>query len=876
VSADVGKIFIRPPDLDVLSDDQRDVVARLLSLHDEWQPSWGPFPSVHPELVEQLSAVSCSSFPAFFRMYAYASSHVYWTRSRAFCLAQTLQLASRKTIFNPFATELFASAQINVNEDLSLSSMENAVLLFTQLEQKDPAVRPFGERARGRLRDVYLHLRDWYWPTSRETVQPLRRHLYQTRCFAELKLFAPHLPTEGELTAKDFEDVANACGSDAVYYRVLARRFAGEWHERSDDFKAARSQYELALDQAVQVGLDTEIGHLRRHLGHAFAVLNQLPEAAEQLELAWRHELENGCAYWRALSFGELGDVEAALADREGTTAGRDLHEDRAQDAYRNGRDSIDMFVSRQSIPVCRAIAQQAYRPYADDALHVVAHTPDVVDWLGEIEVGCPRNAMGMVLEGRLVREFSDEPTVEEGGKLLSLRESVMRSRAYYSEWWEDFRPGETNEQAADAYLDSLFPLLAQEDDRRAAYLDMRNSPGVMTALMAAFDSRRCAKRFVNDIRWSGVTLLLFSLSQESLTLQTGVDMTMTVFDAATGQLRGAPSHIPLGEEGLRPHHRAYNEEVAQAGADAGLIAPDASMKKAIADLLDTYSEILSDPLRDQLAGLKGQHVKIIPRDAMHEVPLHAVPIDGTRLVDHCDVSYGLTLGLLAEAHTEERVPCERVTIVLDSSMTWYEGLVRRLAHEHGNKVRVLTNPALSVVVDDLRSSPPDEILVACHGSYDTDDPQASLLCLDGSTETRFADLLEKLRLDNCGCVTLGACESGLGRSLVTAEYIGLPVALLSAGPRQVIGTLWETPELAAAVLLTHYCGARLAGSPVVAALNQAQRETKETTTDGILEWISSALPYGAERFSSIVPTLFPEGFSDPYYWAAFYALGDI
>lgn len=76
--------------------------------------------------------------------------------------------------------------------------------------------------------------------------------------------------------------------------------------------------------------------------------------------------------------------------------------------------------------------------------------------------------------------------------------------------------------------------------------------------------------------------------------------------------------------------------------------------------------------------------------------------------------------------------------------------------------------------------------------------------------------------------VTLGACETALGRVDLSDNLTGLPSLLLAAGAQAVIGTLWEVYDEAATTFFTTlYDALARGGADVAQAFRTAQRETR-------------------------------------------------
>ncbi len=97
------------------------------------------------------------------------------------------------------------------------------------------------------------------------------------------------------------------------------------------------------------------------------------------------------------------------------------------------------------------------------------------------------------------------------------------------------------------------------------------------------------------------------------------------------------------------------------------------------------------------------------------------------------------------------------------------------------------------------------------------------------------------------GLVTLSSCESGLGRELGGEGMIGLSHALLFAGAKRVVASLWKVEDSATSKLMqSFYLGVLKRNLPPAAALRAAQSELRSDP-----RWQA------------------------PYYWAAFVIEGD-
>jgi CHAT domain-containing protein len=141
----------------------------------------------------------------------------------------------------------------------------------------------------------------------------------------------------------------------------------------------------------------------------------------------------------------------------------------------------------------------------------------------------------------------------------------------------------------------------------------------------------------------------------------------------------------------------------------------------------------------------------------------------------------------------------------------------------------------------------------ATHGLVDARYPGLSALALSqfdvrGAQRNGFLRLhdIYNLRLD-ADVAVLSACETALGRDIRGEGLVGLTQGFMYAGARSVVASLWQTPDRAAAELMTRFYRNLLQGDQQpAAALRSAQSEL------------------AAER-----------RFADPYFWSGFVLIGE-
>ena len=274
---------------------------------------------------------------------------------------------------------------------------------------------------------------------------------------------------------------------------------------------------------------------------------------------------------------------------------------------------------------------------------------------------------------------------------------------------------------------------------------------------------------------------------------------------------------------------RAVQEEPAP-----GTVTPDAAQ---------TLGRVGRDELRvvtENLETLRNQditHLLVSPHGAGHFSPFHLAGAAGQPLADHLTITYLSNLGQLVSppaVHTARRSGAAVFGLgyrdqprlpVLESS----EPEARAVADLLG------TTPILDGAATEPRFV---EALESCrwvhlraHGRHDVDAPMFQTVFLspgDGCDGRLRAYEVLGRDLRGLELVTLGACQTALGRVDAFDNVRGLPAALLLAGTHAVIGTLWEVLADASTAFFTELYGCLARDdADVVTAFGVAQRATR-------------------------------------------------
>jgi CHAT domain-containing protein len=120
-----------------------------------------------------------------------------------------------------------------------------------------------------------------------------------------------------------------------------------------------------------------------------------------------------------------------------------------------------------------------------------------------------------------------------------------------------------------------------------------------------------------------------------------------------------------------------------------------------------------------------------------------------------------------------------------------------------------------------------DVVHIAAHGIRNLESPRDSFLALSRDAthdgRLRVGEIYEEVVLPRRPLVVLSACQSGLGKRRGIEEVDGFVRALLHAGARAVLSTLWSIDDQASSLLMRSFYENLASGLPVSTALKKAQ-----------------------------------------------------
>ena len=304
-----------------------------------------------------------------------------------------------------------------------------------------------------------------------------------------------------------------------------------------------------------------------------------------------------------------------------------------------------------------------------------------------------------------------------------------------------------------------------------------------------------------------------------------GDDLLALYLDAARLEL----THIPLDRDLRRVLDRAslrkYRAYIFQD-------IPFQSGRHATpwADLTALGERLIPSEVR---ARLHPEHrLLIVPGGPLHSLPWAALRVDDHWLVERAVIQLlpslqiwpelarrapaGSDALLIGVSQFEERAAALPSAIPsLDLVQRHWPGAVTRMEEQE------VTRGGLRAVAEAGDLQRYGLVHLATHGQLVAG--RGLLAHLKLADEDLLVDEVADLRLD-CALVVLAACEGAMGETLPGEELLSLNRALLVAGARDVIASLWQLYDLMVLPLLGPLYAALAAGMDAPTALAQAQR----------------------------------------------------
>jgi hypothetical protein len=252
-----------------------------------------------------------------------------------------------------------------------------------------------------------------------------------------------------------------------------------------------------------------------------------------------------------------------------------------------------------------------------------------------------------------------------------------------------------------------------------------------------------------------------------------------------------------------------------------------------------------------------GGRVVLAPYGPLHRLPLGAArPEEGRYVSEQYEVSFAMSIAALQTARQQEQVSSEAAgewllgaaypgqpqeKNYLRHVVPEVEAVVRYFAP----KAEEFTNDEATPEIVIQHAAGKKIVHVGCHGHFDEEEPADSGLALAGGQLT-IPRIITEMKLRQTRLLTMGACVSGRSQVARGDELVGLTQAILTAGARAVVASLWHVHDASTRALFeAFYRYLQESGYRPTLALQQAQAEVRKR-----------------------------KGWEHPYYWGAFQVSG--
>jgi CHAT domain-containing protein/tetratricopeptide (TPR) repeat protein len=322
---------------------------------------------------------------------------------------------------------------------------------------------------------------------------------------------------------------------------------------------------------------------------------------------------------------------------------------------------------------------------------------------------------------------------------------------------------------------------------------------------------------------------------------------------------------------------------------------------RALVEVLDVLGRGVVGAVAARLRELEASAAVLVPTGLLGILPLHAarysVADRAVYFQDEFDLSYAPSARVLSAARARTGTTTAQTIgrfvgvaepVPSDPPLPWATTEVAAIRPLVDGQVDVLAGP--SATVTELRCSLPGttHLHLACHATYNIDEPLASSVFLAGGTQLTLRDLLDEQLLAGVRLVVASACETAVtDMTRLPDEAIGLAAGLVESGATTVIGSLWSVGDRSTALIMARFYRNQLQGDPATGeppmpparALARAQAWLRDATRQEIRAFaaaagLSRSIPEVTRRpGTSNLPGLTPYAGS-PFHWAPFIMIG--
>ncbi|HQM46706.1 MAG TPA: CHAT domain-containing protein [Smithellaceae bacterium] len=285
---------------------------------------------------------------------------------------------------------------------------------------------------------------------------------------------------------------------------------------------------------------------------------------------------------------------------------------------------------------------------------------------------------------------------------------------------------------------------------------------------------------------------------------------------------------VPVRQEELVKNAEAWRKRITE--------------RQSSRDPAKYFYDLLIAPVADRMTK---EQVVIIPHDILHYLPFQALTDGSTYLIEKYTLSYTPSATALKIAEQKKAIRNKKILVMGNPTrdLKFAEEEARKIASIWPDAT-LLTGKEATREFMKQQGGRFEYLHFAGHGEYDENKPLNSGLLFASRGDQKSVMTAAELFTTNwqASLVTLSACETGLSRQKRGDELIGLQRALMFAGARSILSSLWSIDDEATGFLMTKFYG-YLSKMSKNKALQQAQIETLKQ-------------------------------FPDPYYWASFNLAG--
>jgi len=259
----------------------------------------------------------------------------------------------------------------------------------------------------------------------------------------------------------------------------------------------------------------------------------------------------------------------------------------------------------------------------------------------------------------------------------------------------------------------------------------------------------------------------------------------------------------------------------------------------------ETWQELAEYLIAPVLKDIDGcDMLYLIPHGLLHYLPLHALYINGKRLIERFPVAYASSLTAIKYA---QRKGGERLDSCLSIGFTpkenekeLFEGEASLVADLFGTGTYLGKNATSQL----LKTGDKDVIHLSCHAYFNQEEPlNSGLLLSDGMLTVK--DIFSMNIKTNL--LVLSACETGLNEQKPGDELIGLTRAFLYSGTKSTMVSLWSVSAVSTLKLMESFY-------KKIKNEKMSKAEALQKAQIGMMQ---------------------DEHYSHPYYWAPFVLIGD-